>query len=108
MSGARRKAASTSATSTARARAAMRVWRLSLPAMAIARGEEYARRHGISLSKLVGNFLSALPLDEGTEGGLSPAVRRLYGVAAGARDRAVPGADDYRQHLYRKHTGDQG
>jgi len=79
---------------------------LSLSPEAIARGEAYSRRHGTRLSKLVGDFLRALPLDHTPGRPLSPAVRRLYGVAAGAPDDAGASiADDYREHLHRKYTG---
>jgi hypothetical protein len=73
---------------------------LSLDAEAVERGEEYGRRHGIALSRLVGEFLRALPLDA-PERELLPAVRRLYGVAAAGRTTR----EDYREHLYRKYGG---
>jgi hypothetical protein len=44
---------------------------------AVARGERYSRRHGISLSRLVGDFLRSLPLDA-ERSTLTPAVRRLW------------------------------
>ena len=65
---------------------------------AVARGERYSRRHGTSLSRLVGDFLRSLPLgaDEAT---LTPAVRRLWGIAtAGGTDK-----QQYRNHLVRKY-----
>lgn len=65
---------------------------LTLDPAAVARGEEYGARHGRKLSQLVNGFLLALPGAEVAADGaagdaiadLSPAVRRLYGVAAGA------------------------
>ena len=67
---------------------------------AVARGERYSERHGTSLSRLVGDFLRALPLDTpGTS--LSPAVQRLWGVAA----RGQSSRDSYRAHLYKKYSG---
>jgi hypothetical protein len=65
---------------------------------AVARGERYSRRHGTNLSRLVGDFLRSLPL--GTEPSeLTPAVRRLWGVAANTKgDREA-----HRQHLWRKY-----
>ena len=67
---------------------------------AVARGERYSRRHGTSLSQLVGDFLRSLPL--GVEGSpLTPAVRRLWGVAGNAKD----GREVYRQHVSRKYGG---
>ena len=73
---------------------------LSLDAEAVERGEEYGRRHGIALSRLVGEFLRALPLDA-PDRELAPAVQRLYGVAASGRTTR----DDHREHLYRKYGG---
>ena len=73
---------------------------LSLDAEAVERGEEYGRRHGIALSRLVGEFLRALPLDA-PDHELAPAVQRLYGVAASGRATR----DDHREHLYRKYGG---
>ena len=73
---------------------------LSLDAEAVSRGEEYAKRHGIALSRLVGDFLRALPLTA-PERELTPAVERLRGVAAEGRTTG----DDYREHLHRKYGG---
>ena len=65
---------------------------------AVARGERYSRRHGTNLSRLVGDFLRSLPLGA-DEGALTPAVRRLWGIAAGTdTDR-----QQFRQHLSRKY-----
>lgn len=63
---------------------------LSLDPAVVARAERYAARHGTTLSGLVGAYLAALPL-EPPRAFASPAVRRLYGVAAGgtAEDRAA-------------------
>lgn len=74
---------------------------LSLDPAAIERAERYAKRHGTSLSGLVSDYLSSLPLDPPAEL-RSPAVRRLYGVAGGAR-RAAVDRKDYRDHLARKY-----
>jgi hypothetical protein len=74
---------------------------LTLDPDAVARGERYGARHGRKLSQLVNGFLAALPSDEGDPGlaDLSPAVRRLCGVAAGGTtDRAA-----YRAHLSEKY-----
>lgn len=67
---------------------------------AVVRGERYSRRHGTNLSRLVSDFLRALPLDAG-EPSLSPVVRRLWGVARGKSD----GETAYRAHLSRKYGG---
>ena len=67
---------------------------------AVARGERYSELHGTNLSRLVSDFLRHLPMDEpGRE--LAPAVRRLFGVAAGGRT----GREDYRQYLLSKYGG---
>ncbi|MEQ1693262.1 MAG: DUF6364 family protein [Gemmatimonas sp.] len=57
---------------------------LTLARDAIARGERFAERHGVSLSTLVTGFLHSLP-DRETDAAsqLSPSVRRLYGLAVG-------------------------
>ena len=82
------------------ASSAKRPKNLSLDAEAVSRGEEYGKRHGIALSRLVGDFLRALPL-AASEGELAPAVQRLRGVAAEGRTTR----DDYREHLHRKYGG---
>jgi len=66
----------------------------------IARGEEYGRPHLTTLSALVGDFLRALPLDA-PSGEASPAVRRLYGIAAGGKATCA----DHREQLRRKYGG---
>lgn len=82
------------------ARSVKRPKNLSLDAEAVKRGEEYGKRHGIALSRLVGDFLRALPLGA-PDRELSPAVQRLRGVAAEARTTRA----DYREHLHRKYGG---
>ncbi|HEU0052963.1 MAG TPA: DUF6364 family protein [Longimicrobium sp.] len=57
---------------------------LSLDEEAVKRGERYAELHSTSVSKLVSDFLSRLPVEEEWQRELPPVVRRLYGVAAGA------------------------
>jgi hypothetical protein len=77
---------------------------LTLDPDAVARGERYGARHGRKLSQLVNGFLSALPgpEDEAELADLSPAVRRLYGAAAGGTaDR-----EDHRAHLLTKYGRD--
>ena len=79
-------------------RKAKRPKNLLLDPDAVARGERYSRLHGTNLSRLVGDFLHALPLGA-EESALTPAVRRLWGVAAASSaDRAL-----HRQHLSRKY-----
>ena len=77
---------------------AKRAKNLLLDPDAVARGERYSQRHGTNLSRLVGDFLRALPIDA-TDASLTPAVRRLWGVARSARsDRA-----SHRAHLRKKY-----
>jgi hypothetical protein len=76
---------------------------LSLDPGALERAEQFAKRAGQSVSQLVTRYLFSLPTDqEGSDvprAELSPAVRRLYGVAAGGEtDRA-----SYRDHLLEKY-----
>ncbi|MSR22347.1 MAG: toxin-antitoxin system protein [Gemmatimonadetes bacterium] len=72
---------------------------LSVERVAIERGRRYSELHRTSISKLVHDFLSSLPVDEdGRRARLTPAVRRLLGVAAGGAD-----VEDYRRHLLEKY-----
>lgn len=70
---------------------------LSLDPHAVERGERYSEIHSTSLSQLVSDFLSRLPLDE-DEPELTPTVRRLLGVASGKTDIA-----DYHEYLVEKY-----
>jgi hypothetical protein len=78
---------------------------LTLDADVVLGGEQSSRRHGTSISQLVNDFLRTLLAREGEEGAaadnLTPAVRRLYGIAAGrSTDREA-----YRAHLVAKYGG---
>jgi hypothetical protein len=71
---------------------------LLLDTEAIRRGQRYCELHGTTLSQLVSDFLASLPVDEdGRQRELTPAVRRLLGVAAGAD------AEEYRRYLEKKY-----
>lgn len=70
---------------------------LSLDPDAVERGERYSELHSTSLSQLVSDFLSRLPLDEEKQR-LTPTVRRLLGVASGEVDE-----DDYKDYLAEKY-----
>ena len=71
---------------------------LSLDPAAVERGERYSALHGTNVSQLVSNFLASLPFGgDDADTALSPAVRRLLGVA-GKR-----GVRDYHQYLYEKY-----
>ena len=73
---------------------------LSLDIEATKRGVEYSRRNNTTLSRLVSDLLLALPTPESTRD-LTPAVRRLAGIAAGAN--IADGREPYREHLRRKY-----
>lgn len=83
-------------------RAAKQPKNLSLEPSVVERGERYARLHGSNLSKLVNDYLAALPLDVAGEP-QSPAVRRLYGAASGGAGGGVLDREEYREHLARKY-----
>ena len=81
-------------------RPAKRRTNLTLDPDVVAAAERYGKRHGTNLSQLVNDFLRGLR-DRGGAGDpeLSPAVRRLNGIAAGATvDR-----DAHRTHLLEKY-----
>jgi hypothetical protein len=71
--------------------------KLPLDPKAVERGERYSRLHSTSLSRLVSDFVSQLPLDD-AEPDLPPTVRRLLGAARGGPDE-----NDYREYLYQKY-----
>jgi hypothetical protein len=74
---------------------------LSLDPEAVRRGERYSKLHRTNISQLVNNFLSSLPVDEDVaEMSLTPTVRRMLGIAEGAR-----GVEDYHEHLIDKYGG---
>lgn len=78
---------------------------LSLDPEAVARGEQFGKRLGKSVSELVTRFLFSLPGEPGESDivpeELAPSVRRLFGIAAGAAsDR-----DAYRTYLDEKYGG---
>lgn len=70
---------------------------LSLDPKAVERGERYSELHSTSLSQLVSDFLSRLPMDE-DEPDLTPTVRRLLGAARGGPDE-----NDYHEYLFQKY-----
>ena len=64
------------------------------------RARRYSARHGISISQLVGDFLSRLPMDD--EAGLEiqgPITRRLFGIA-----KVGPDEGDYHRYLLEKYS----
>lgn len=71
---------------------------LSLDAEAMRRGEAFSKLSGTSLSRLVSDFLRGLPGPEEASP-FTPAVARLFGVAA----RARVDAQTHRAHLRKKY-----
>lgn len=71
---------------------------LTVDREALERGRRYGRRHGLSLSRMVSDFLRRLPEEDATGEPLPPAVRRLLGSGLGGGDR-----EDYRRHLEEKY-----
>lgn len=71
---------------------------LTVDPASIERGQRYSQRHGVSISKLVDDFLANLPLDEERLESLTPDVRSLIGIGAGEADR-----ESYRKHLLAKY-----
>lgn len=71
---------------------------LSVERASIERARRYSELHGTSISRLVDQFLGALPLGEPADGDLPPIVRRLAGIL-----REDVTMEDYRRHLEEKH-----
>jgi len=69
---------------------------LSLDPEAVQRGENFSKRHSTSVSRLVSDFLTALPA-EGDRVELAPAVKRLLGLARGGNEAA------YKKYLEKKY-----
>lgn len=66
---------------------------------ALEKGRRYSDLHQTSISRLVTEFLSNLPVEEEKGGdALTPTVRRLLGVAAGGA-----GEEDYGRYLLEKY-----
>lgn len=71
---------------------------LSVERESLQRGQRYSQQHGVSISRLVDDFLAHLPLENEYTASLSPDVRSLIGIGAGEADR-----ESYREHLARKY-----
>lgn len=71
---------------------------LTVDRISIERGQRYSQQHGVSISKLVDDFLAHLPVDEAPADSLTPDVRSLIGIGAGEADR-----ESYRKHLMEKY-----
>lgn len=70
---------------------------LSVDEQVIERARRYSRRHNISISQLVSNYLAQLDGNEGSEA-YSPTVRRLLGILP-----SETGLEEYRGHLEEKY-----
>ena len=77
---------------------ARRSLNLSIEEASVKRAQRYSRRHGVSISRLVEDFLVRLPVDEADVEELTSDVRRLIGIGAGTADRAA-----YRRYLLEKY-----
>ena len=72
---------------------------LTVDSTIVERARKYGERHDTSISRLVGDFLARLPLEEEEDlSNLPPITRRLFGVAAGGPDE-----EDYHRHLLEKY-----
>jgi hypothetical protein len=64
------------------------------------RARRYSARHGVSISKLVGDFLSRLPLEDVAELQMEgPITRHLFGIAKGGPDE-----EGYHRYLLEKYS----
>jgi hypothetical protein len=72
---------------------------LSVERASLERGHRYSQQHGVSISKLVDDFLANLPVAGDSADSLPSDVRSLIGIGAGEADRA-----SYREHLQKKHA----
>lgn len=72
---------------------------LSVESASIERGRRYSQLHSTSISKLVDDFLSGLPVDtDAGEDELSPGIRALIGIG-----RAEIDEEDYHRYLLEKY-----
>ena len=78
--------------------ATLRKLTLSIDEDVIRRARQYSKRHGVSISRLVTNYLRGLA-ESGTRDALSPTVRRLRGILP-----ADVSVDQYRKHLQDKYS----
>lgn len=78
---------------------------LSLNAMVVEKAKSYARDHGVSLSRMIENYLAALTIREvsGDEVVVSPLVSRLIGVIDLGDDEKVNYESDYTDYLTEKY-----
>ena len=66
----------------------------------VERARRFCERHGGSISRLVGDFLSRLPLEDDERlTDLRPITKRLCGIAKGGGDE-----NDYHRYLLEKYS----
>lgn len=68
---------------------------LSMDDRDIDRAKRYSKKHDVSISRMVGQYLASLPEENGN---YSPAVRRLVGILP-----VEAGAEEYLRHLEEKY-----
>jgi hypothetical protein len=72
---------------------------LSVERESLERGQRYSKRHGVSISSLVDDFLAHLPVEGEPAHSLPLDVRSLIGIGTGDADR-----ESYRKHLRKKYA----
>jgi len=72
---------------------------LTIDLSTIERARRYGELHDVSISSLVGDFLSRLPVDDDRVEIRGPITRRLLGIAKGAGDE-----EDYHRFLEEKYS----
>jgi hypothetical protein len=75
---------------------------LYLDPKVIERAEEYVRRRGTNLSRLVSEYLETLTRTLG-RGEHGPLVQRLRGAGVPRAKRKKSGVEEYRSHLEKKY-----
>lgn len=68
---------------------------LSVDERDIDKAKRYSKKHDVSISRMVGQYLASLPEENGN---YSPAVRRLMGILP-----VEAGEEEYRRHLEEKY-----
>ena len=72
---------------------------LSVESASIERGRRYSQLHSTSISKLVDDFLSSLPVETDVgEGEISPNIQALIGIGKAEIDE-----EDYHRYLLEKY-----
>ena len=73
---------------------------LTIDVSTVERARRYGERHDVSISRLVGDFLSRLPAEDEEDLNINgPITRRLFGLAKGGPDE-----EDYHRFLLEKYS----